>query len=122
VAIQLVEKLKEIEGLDEVEADITKVITRLKIEVDRQKLIESGLSQEQLELMQQEFMLLQMGGTIPGKTITLQGDSISIYIGSVACRTNRYKKPGSQFKNRFSFIRYTWNKLPGLNTWKMPFP
>ncbi len=83
VTSQLIEQLKEIDGLTDVAADITEVVTRLDIAVDEEKLITSGLPLEQLEHLQQELALLMAGSTLPEKMVSIDERSYPVFLSSV---------------------------------------
>jgi HAE1 family hydrophobic/amphiphilic exporter-1 len=83
VTLELMKELEEVEGLINVGANVTKTITRLNVEINPQKVLSAGLTQEQLGLVQQEYMLLVTGGTIPGKTINVEGQSYPIYVSAI---------------------------------------
>ncbi|MDD4635874.1 MAG: efflux RND transporter permease subunit, partial [Dehalococcoidales bacterium] len=83
VTLQLLHELEDIEGLTDIGADITNTITRLDIDIDPQKLLASGLMTEQLELIQQEYILLVTGGTLPGKTVAIESHPYPVYVSAI---------------------------------------
>ncbi len=88
VTSQLLEKLQKVSGIEDLQSDLTTVIPDLTININMMKVATSGLSMEQLSLMQQEFNLLMNGGEIPGKTVTLDNKSYAIYIKGVTNTLN----------------------------------
>jgi HAE1 family hydrophobic/amphiphilic exporter-1 len=83
VTLQLLQEISSIDGLADVGADITNTITRLNIALDPQKMLASGLTAEQIELIQQEYMILITGGTLPGKTIAIEGRQYPVYVSAI---------------------------------------
>ena len=79
----LMQRLQKVEGLADLQSDLTTVVPELSITLDPAKLAASGLSQAQMEYLQQEFLLLAYGGTIPGHTVTLDSGAYSIYIAGI---------------------------------------
>lgn len=88
VTSQLMEKLQNVKGIEDLQSDLTTVIPELNISINMMKVATSGLSMEQLSLMQQEFTLLMNGGTIPGKAVTLDNERYDIYIKGVTNTLN----------------------------------
>jgi HAE1 family hydrophobic/amphiphilic exporter-1 len=84
VAGQLMEKLQGLNGIQNLKSDLTTVVSKLNIAIDSNKVASSGLPVEQMSQLQQEFMLLMNGSTLPGKTVSLDGSSYSIYVDGVA--------------------------------------
>jgi HAE1 family hydrophobic/amphiphilic exporter-1 len=83
VTAQLIEKLNGVAGLTNLKSDLTTVIPQLNIALDQSKLAISGLPPAQMAGLQQEFMLLLYGGTLPGKTVSISDVDYSIYIKSI---------------------------------------
>jgi HAE1 family hydrophobic/amphiphilic exporter-1 len=83
VTAQLIEKLNGVAGLTNLKSDLTTVIPQLNIALDQSKLAISGLPPAQMASLQQEFMLLLYGGTLPGKTVSISDVDYSIYIKSI---------------------------------------
>jgi HAE1 family hydrophobic/amphiphilic exporter-1 len=81
---QLVEGLKGVQGLANIEADVTAVVPRLTIAIDPAKVATSGLPPQQMAQLQQEFVLLMVGGTVPGKTLQAGGESSAIFVQGLA--------------------------------------
>ena len=84
VTNQLMERLKNVNGLSNLAADLTTVIPKLNIAIAPGKIAASGLSPVQTAQMQQEFYYLMVGGTLPGKTATIGNEQQYIYISSIA--------------------------------------
>jgi HAE1 family hydrophobic/amphiphilic exporter-1 len=83
VTAQLMEKLQGINGLADLKSDLTTVVPKLNIAVDPAKVATAGLSATQMAQLQQEFILLMNGGTLPGKTVTLDNESYPIYVKGI---------------------------------------
>lgn len=83
VTAQLLEKLQQVDGIADLKSDLTTVVPKLNITVDPAKAMTSGLPMTQLTQLQQEFVLLMYGGTIPGKTVTLDNEDFSFYFMSI---------------------------------------
>ena len=81
---QLIQKLKDVKGVADLKSDLTTVVPKLNIAVDPAKVASAGLPPAQLPQLQQEFMLLMNGGTLPGKTVTIDNESFPIYVKGVA--------------------------------------
>jgi HAE1 family hydrophobic/amphiphilic exporter-1 len=81
---QLFAQLQEVNGLANVESDITTTVQRLYITPDPVKMAALGLSTDQQQQLQQEFYLLKLGRTLPN-TVTVTGnESYPIFIKGVA--------------------------------------
>ncbi len=88
VTSQLMEKLQRVQGIEDLQSDLTTVIPDLNISINMMKVAALGLPMEQLTLMQQEFTLLMNGGTLPGKTVTLDNEGYDLYIKGVTNTLN----------------------------------
>jgi len=84
VTAQLMEKLQGVNGIGDLKSDLTTVVPKLNITVDPSKVVASGLPDTQIAELQQEFILLMNGGTLPGKTVTVDNESYPVYIKGVA--------------------------------------
>jgi HAE1 family hydrophobic/amphiphilic exporter-1 len=84
VTAQLIEKLQGVNGIADLKSDLTTVVPKLNIAVDMAKAATAGLSATQMAQLQQEFILLMNGGTLPDKTVRLDNESYPIYIKGVA--------------------------------------
>jgi HAE1 family hydrophobic/amphiphilic exporter-1 len=84
VTAQLMEKLQNVDGIKDLSSDLTKVVPKLNITPDPVKMATAGLKPEQLALLQQEFVLLMNGATLPGKTVNIDNEGYSIYIKGIA--------------------------------------
>jgi hydrophobic/amphiphilic exporter-1 (mainly G- bacteria), HAE1 family len=100
VTTQLMEKLKGVNGLADLKNDLTTVAPKLNIAIDTTKIATSGLPAAQMGQIQQEFMLLMMGSTIPGKTVTIGNSAYPIYFQSV---TNNLSSAEQAQKLRIGF-------------------
>jgi HAE1 family hydrophobic/amphiphilic exporter-1 len=84
VTAQLLEKLQGVNGIADLKSDLTTVVPKLNIALDPAKAANLGLPATQMAQLQQEFMLLMNGGTLPGKTVSLNNESYPIYIKGIA--------------------------------------
>jgi HAE1 family hydrophobic/amphiphilic exporter-1 len=83
VTAQLMEKLRNVNGLADLKSDLTTVTPKLNISVDPAKVAASGLPVAQMSQLQQEFMLLMNGGTLPDKSVIIDNESYPIYIKGI---------------------------------------
>lgn len=81
---QLYERLAGMEGLANLESQLTMVVPKLVIQPDPGKIGELGLSPEQVQRLQEEFYLLKVGSTIPGVSVNLDGESYGVFLKDVA--------------------------------------
>jgi HAE1 family hydrophobic/amphiphilic exporter-1 len=95
VTSQLMEKLKSVAGVTDLTSDLTTVVPQFNIALDQSKLATSGLPPAQIAGLQQEFMLLLYGGTLPGKTVTLDSGDYSIYIKNVTSNIESVEQANS---------------------------
>jgi HAE1 family hydrophobic/amphiphilic exporter-1 len=84
VTAQLMEKLQGVNGIGDLKSDLTTVVPKMNIAVNPAKVATSGLPDTQIAQLQQEFMLLMNGGTLPGKAVTIDNGSYPVYIKGVA--------------------------------------
>jgi HAE1 family hydrophobic/amphiphilic exporter-1 len=84
VTAQLMERLQDVYGIADLKSDLTTVVPKLNITVDPIKVATSGLPVTQMAQLQQEFVLLMNGGTLPGKAVILDNESYPIYIKGIA--------------------------------------
>jgi HAE1 family hydrophobic/amphiphilic exporter-1 len=83
VTAQLMEKLKDVGGIEDLQSDLTTLVPDLNITINMEKVAASGLPMTQMIQIQQEFALLMNGGTLPGKTVTIDNGSYAIYVKGV---------------------------------------
>lgn len=81
---ELLAALEDVEGVANLESELSTVIPRLSIQPDPAKMAALGLTQEQQERLTQEYYLLMNGGTVPGVTATVNGSSYALYVSGVA--------------------------------------
>jgi HAE1 family hydrophobic/amphiphilic exporter-1 len=81
---QLFSQLQGVNGLANVESDITTTVQRLYITPDPVKMAALGLSPDQQQQLQQEFYLLMMGNTLPNKVANIGNVSYPIFIKGVS--------------------------------------
>ena len=84
VTAQLMEKLQGVNGIADLKSDLTTVVPKLNIALDPAKAATAGLTATQMAQLQPEFILLMNGGTLPGKTVTIDNESYPIYIKGIA--------------------------------------
>ena len=78
VAPQLFSELENIDGLADLKIDIASVEPRLTIIPDTGKIMTSGLPPEQLQKIEQEFILMMIGGTVAQTSI--EGNNYEIFL------------------------------------------
>jgi hydrophobic/amphiphilic exporter-1 (mainly G- bacteria), HAE1 family len=83
VAGQLLEKLKRLAGVADLSSDLTTVVPKLNISLDPAKIAAAGVPANQMPVLQQEFMLLTNGSSLPGKSINVDGSQYGVYIKGV---------------------------------------
>lgn len=81
---QLLTELQGVNGLANVESDLTTTVQRLYIAPDTAKMAALGLSPDQQWQLEQEFYLLMMGNTLPDKLANIGNESYPLYIKGVA--------------------------------------
>jgi HAE1 family hydrophobic/amphiphilic exporter-1 len=84
VTAQLMEKLQDVNGIADLKSDLTTVVPKLNIAVDPAKVATAGLPVTQMAQLQGEFVLLMNGGTLTGKTVTIDNSSYAIYVKGIA--------------------------------------
>jgi HAE1 family hydrophobic/amphiphilic exporter-1 len=84
----LSERLEKIEGLSDLESQLTTVLPKLDIELDNGKIDELGLSPEHL---QNEKFLLEMGGNVT--SVSLDGENYRVFLKGVAGALYRAQNP-----------------------------
>jgi HAE1 family hydrophobic/amphiphilic exporter-1 len=88
VTTELVDKLKGVKGLTNLNNDLTTVTPKLNIAIDPAKVASSALTPPQVQQLQQEFYLLMIGGTLPSKTVTLDSVAYPIYLDGISADLN----------------------------------
>ncbi len=78
---ELFAQLATVEGIADLEIDIASVEPKLNINLDRGKLMASGLPMEQLQQIGQEFLLMSMGGTVAQASI--EGKSYEVFLEGI---------------------------------------
>ena len=81
---QLFAQLQGVNGLANIESDLTMVVPKLDIKLDQAKVAALGLSPAQLQQLQQEFYLLMMGSTLPNNVADIGNESYPIFVKGVA--------------------------------------
>ncbi len=80
-AQQLYTELADVDGIAELELGLATVEPKLDITPDSARLMASGLPEEQLAQIQQEFFLIQVGSTVSQATI--DGHTYEVYLSGV---------------------------------------
>ncbi len=75
-------ELETMDGLAELELDFASAELKLDIEPDPAKIITSGLPPEQLEHLEEEFLLMMRGGTVA--QANLDGESYEVFLEGIA--------------------------------------
>lgn len=86
----LYERLERIEGISKLETDLTRVVPQLDIELDPSKITAQGLAEKQL---QDELLLLKMGGSLPNVSVNLDGESYGIFVRGMAISLYEAENP-----------------------------
>ncbi len=81
---RLVERLQGIEGLIELESEVSRTVPTLVIKQDMAKAAQLGLTEEQMQQLYQEIFLLKAGGAIPGVSVSINGAEYGIFLKGVA--------------------------------------
>jgi HAE1 family hydrophobic/amphiphilic exporter-1 len=81
-ANELFAELKTMDGLAEQEVNFASVEPKLQIEPDPAKIINSGLSPEQIEQLEEEFYIMIRGGTVA--QANLDGETYDIFLEGIA--------------------------------------
>ena len=83
-ANELYDALQGVEGVANLECDLTTLVPQLDIQPDPAKMAGLGLTPEQMQQLTQEYYLLMTGGDIPGHQATIGGSTHPLYMNSVA--------------------------------------
>ena len=78
---ELVSEIEKIDGLADVEIDISSVEPKLDINIDQAKLMTSGLPPEQIAQISRELFFMNSGGTVAQANIG--GDTLDIFVEAV---------------------------------------
>ena len=81
ISQKLLSELSGVSGLADIEIDISNVEPKLDIAIDQEKLLSSGLPQEQLAQIGQELFLMNLGGTVAQANI--EGQTVDIFLKGV---------------------------------------
>ena len=81
-ANQLFAELETMDGLAELEVDFISVEPKLDIEPDPARIMASGLPPEQLEHLEEEFLLMMRGGTVA--QASLDGETYDVFLDGIA--------------------------------------
>jgi HAE1 family hydrophobic/amphiphilic exporter-1 len=77
----LISELSRVNGLADIELEISNVEPKLDIAIDQSKLISSGLPQDQIAMISQELFLMNLGGTVSQADIS--GETVDIFLKAV---------------------------------------
>ncbi|TET15119.1 MAG: efflux RND transporter permease subunit, partial [Dehalococcoidia bacterium] len=80
----LYERLEEIEDISNLETDLTMVVPKLYIQLDSSKIEALGLTEQELQQLQNEVSLLRRGWSLPNVAVNVDGDSYGVFIKGVA--------------------------------------
>ncbi len=80
----LAERLEVIDGLTDLEYQISQVVPKLNIILDYDKMENLGLSGEQIRQLEEERLLLEMGGPLPVVEVSVDGEKYGFFINGVA--------------------------------------
>ena len=81
---ELYDQVQGVEGVANLESDLTSVVTKLDVQPDQGKMAALGLTAEQSLQLQQEYYLLMSGGNVPGAEADIDGSTYQVYIKGVA--------------------------------------
>ncbi len=83
-ANELYAALQDVDGVANLESELSTVIPRLAIQPNKAKMDALGLTDNQQQMLTQEYYLLMSGGTVPSPTATVDGSTYAFYVSSVA--------------------------------------
>jgi HAE1 family hydrophobic/amphiphilic exporter-1 len=81
VSQNLISELSGISGLADIELEISSVEPKLDITIDQERLLSSGLPQEQIEMIGLELFLMNLGGTVSEANI--EGETLDIFLKGI---------------------------------------
>lgn len=81
VSEALISELSVVSGLADIDLQISSVEPKLDITIDQEKLLSSGLPEEQIPMIAQEIFLMNLGGTVTEASI--DGETVDIFIKGV---------------------------------------
>ncbi len=82
-AEMLLGRLAEMEAIDNLESDLSRVVPRLDIRVDSDKIEALGLKQQELQVWQ-EKSVLEIGAPVAGVKVTVDEDEYDVFVKGVA--------------------------------------
>jgi HAE1 family hydrophobic/amphiphilic exporter-1 len=80
----LAERLASIDGLTDLEYQISQVVPKLNVVLDYGRMGELGLTEEQIRQLEDERLLLAMGGPLPDAEVSIDGETYGFFISGVA--------------------------------------
>lgn len=87
------QRLEKIEGIENIDSQVTMVVPKFIIEADPLKLFDLDLSPEQQQQLQLEFHLLKTGGNIPMVSIMIDNEDYQVFIKEAASTAYRTSDP-----------------------------
>ncbi len=81
ISEKLISNLEGIDGIADIEVDISSVEPKLNISIDQDKVITSGLPLEQIQQISQELFLMNLGGTVAQAEIS--GETLDIFLKGI---------------------------------------
>ena len=87
----LTQRLGEIEGLSDLESQVTMEVHKLHIELDPSKMAALGLTEEQMDQLDNEKLLLTMGGNVT--SVNIDGEDYRVFLTEVAGRLRQAGDP-----------------------------
>jgi len=81
---ELYAQLQGVQGVANLESELTMVVPRLDIQPNQEKMAALGLSPAQSQQLQQEYYLLMTGGNLPGVEANIDGSSHPVFVKGVA--------------------------------------
>ena len=81
ISEKLISDLEGIDGIADIEIDISSVEPKLNISIDQDKVITSGLPLEQIQQISQELFLMNLGGTVAQAEIS--GETLDIFLKGI---------------------------------------
>lgn len=81
ISEKFISDLEGIDGIADIEIDISSVEPKLNISIDQDKVITSGLPLEQIQQISQELFLMNLGGTVAQAEIS--GETLDIFLKGI---------------------------------------
>ena len=81
---ELFKRIQTLDGITNLESQLTMVIPKLDIQLDPAKMEALGLTEEQLQQFNQDLYLLKLGGDIPAVSVAVDRDDYGVFVRGVA--------------------------------------